>query len=526
MKGDHVKGSTAVILAVLCCAAAVGQPSTTIIAHGLTADFGSGEKSAWQRAMGRAIIDSSPGGEGAVLFYTPSDGAWNLHYGSVDPAEPLVLVFNWVFESDGLSLPGANTNYTEAAGDALYAALRDPEGAVAFELLTGRSVHFIGHSRGAVVTSEAVRRLGRDGIIVDQLTALDPHPVNGFFEDGFGEDWDDPFPQVWENVVFADTYYRQDGASSFGANQDTDGYAVPGSFSVDLTPRLGDEDAFDFDSALVGCSLEHSLVHTWYHGTIDLTASSDGDCSIDRDAWYDGADPGCDSATCTGFAYSALRGAARPSSGPRVPLGEVPLLFNGDFQWSYAGWRYHGGDGSSQSQISSDGVDDFVSLGPGDFITHNRFFLPAGVTEAELDYRVTMPDASDMLELILVGNDGVEYPVAGADASEKGSWGVTRVALPGTAPRERTYTLTLRLTDHAGGALGASIDVRRLELLSSSPCPADLDADAIVSAADLAFLVAGWGGSGPADLDGDGIVGAPDLAALVAAWGDCDTSRS
>jgi len=509
------------VLALSAGAASLAQPTTTIITHGLTADFGSGDKSAWQRAMGRAIIDASPGGEGAVLFYTPADGAWNLHYGAVEPGEPLVLVFNWVFESDGLSLPGANTNYTEAAGEALHAALRDPRGAVTFDVLTGRETHFIGHSRGTVVNSEAVRRLGRDGFAVDQLTALDPHPVNGFFEDGFGEDWDDPFPQVWENVAFADTYYRADGAASFGTNQDTDGYAIPGSYAVDLTPFLGDEAGFDFDSALFGCSLEHSLVHTWYHGTIDLGATTDGDCTINRGSWYAGADGGCASAACTGFAYTALAGGERPASGPGLAIDEAPLLFNGDFRWSYAGWRYHGGAGSSDGQIGSDGESDFVSLGGGDFITHNRFFLPKGVTEAELDYRVNVAGSGDAIEIVLTGLDGMSYAGGLADAGAAGSWGVASVPLPASAPRDRAYTLTLRLADAGGGAVSASVDVRRVELLAAAPCPADLDGDGVVGAGDLAILISAWGGGGAADLSGDGIVGAADLAEVIGAWGEC-----
>lgn len=516
--------AAAVTATLLASAGAHAQPTTIVICHGLTADFGSGEKSAWQRAMGRAIIDQSPGGEGAVLFYTPSDGAWNLHYGAVDPAEPLVLVFNWVLESDGLSLPGENVNYTEAAGDALYTALRDPRGAVSFDVLNGRDVHFIGHSRGTVVNSEAVRRLGRDAIPVDQLTALDPHPVNGFFADGFGEDWDDPFPAVWENVTFADTYFRADGADTFGTNQDTDGYAIPGSYAVDLTPILGDTDGFDFDSALFGCSLEHSLVHTWYHGTIDTGATTDGDCDIEQGAWYSGADAGCASSACTGFAYSALRGGGRPASGPGQAVGVVPLLFNGDFRWSYAGWRYHGGSGSSDAQITADAEDTFVSLVASDFITHNRFYLPSGVTQAEIDYRVNAAGTDDVVEIILTSLDGTPYSSSPAPADTPTGWESVLVTLPAAAPRDRAYTLTARLADSGGQGVAAEIDIRRIDFLAPSQCPADLTSDGAVDASDLASLLATWGGMGAADLNADGTVGATDLAILIAAWGSCDAT--
>lgn len=53
-------------------------------------------------------------------------------------------------------------------------------------------------------------------------------------------------------------------------------------------------------------------------------------------------------------------------------------------------------------------------------------------------------------------------------------------------------------------------------------CPADLDGNGTVDAADLAGLLAAWGSSGsPADLDGNGTVDAADLAALLGAWGNC-----
>jgi hypothetical protein len=49
--------------------------------------------------------------------------------------------------------------------------------------------------------------------------------------------------------------------------------------------------------------------------------------------------------------------------------------------------------------------------------------------------------------------------------------------------------------------------------------PADLNSDGVVDAADLAALIAAWGGAGAADLNTDGVVDAADLASLIAAWG-------
>jgi hypothetical protein len=53
-------------------------------------------------------------------------------------------------------------------------------------------------------------------------------------------------------------------------------------------------------------------------------------------------------------------------------------------------------------------------------------------------------------------------------------------------------------------------------------CPADLNGDGMVSAADLALLLGSWGpGGGAADLSGDGAVNATDLALLLGSWGPC-----
>lgn len=54
-------------------------------------------------------------------------------------------------------------------------------------------------------------------------------------------------------------------------------------------------------------------------------------------------------------------------------------------------------------------------------------------------------------------------------------------------------------------------------------CPADLDGDGEVGAADLAQLLGNWGPCPgcAADFDGDGVVGAADLAELLGNWGTC-----
>lgn len=58
----------------------------------------------------------------------------------------------------------------------------------------------------------------------------------------------------------------------------------------------------------------------------------------------------------------------------------------------------------------------------------------------------------------------------------------------------------------------------------TAPCPADLNSDGAVNAADLSTVLASWGACGkscPADIDSNGMVDAADLSAVLAAWGAC-----
>ncbi len=55
---------------------------------------------------------------------------------------------------------------------------------------------------------------------------------------------------------------------------------------------------------------------------------------------------------------------------------------------------------------------------------------------------------------------------------------------------------------------------------TKNPCPADLDLDGTVSAADLSALLGSWG-TPDADIDGDGTTNAADLSALLGTWGVC-----
>jgi hypothetical protein len=132
--------------------------------------------------------------------------------------KPLVLLVDWATGGESV-VP--DSGFSEGAADAIFASLvkldRDAEGKL-FE----SPMHLVGHSRGTIVTSEIVQRLGtyfgdklgkkstsKNDLHVTYLEAHDfkqrlpfgPFsPYNTFYE---------PSVQVWDNVNFADNYFQE-----------------------------------------------------------------------------------------------------------------------------------------------------------------------------------------------------------------------------------------------------------------------------------------------------------------------------
>jgi hypothetical protein len=136
----------------------------------------------------------------------------------------------------------------------------------------------------------------------------------------------------------------------------------------------------------------------------------------------------------------------------------------------------------------------------------------------------------------LVAIGGFKHDVAGAtDAGRAWAFHVAdddsiAPAWSVTAPGPSTGDNFANVLHLEGGllAVGAfatddvAVNEGALHLFTlASPCPADLDANGSVDAADLAVLLGAWGGTGAPDLDASGAVDAADLAVLLGAWGDC-----
>ena len=193
-------------------------------------------------------------------------------------ADEVVVTVDWAAWADTFDAAyGSHTNTTEIAGwVAYYLAAAFPDRGISSPLAS-RPLHLIGHSRGASVMMETARILGTSGIWVDHLTTLDPHPVTHSIKP-------DPAPHVYENVIFADNYWRDSGTVNGEALQGTDDW------------QLADE-------------LGHADVHALYHGTIGISgnypasdAAPDGSISIE-DTWY-GTE--CPTRDLVGFHYSRI----------------------------------------------------------------------------------------------------------------------------------------------------------------------------------------------------------------------------
>jgi large repetitive protein len=311
--------------------------------------------------------------------------------------KPLVLLPEWSKDRESI-IP--DTGFTEAAADAIFAAIvaldkalmnntGGESGQTQGDLLDS-PLHFIGFSRGTVVNSEIIQRLGTyypnaGGVFRDdngqvirgdlQMTTIDPHDFDQPSLGPVFRDFKEPKVQVWENVTFADNYYQTVAPIDGTITLTPRGRDIEGSASVKLDGRAG----FTEDNKLGAL---HSNVFAWYAGTIRFDISQinlDGRFSdqyptepqsysiYDRNGegdvgklygvdgsgalepWYNQA--GSSTGLGTGWFYSVLGGGKDKRPGAptfTTPINKdntnaqfsggdfaVPTLFNGNFEAAF-----------------------------------------------------------------------------------------------------------------------------------------------------------------------------------------------
>jgi hypothetical protein len=281
----------------------------TLITHGFNSDI-----SDWVISMAGAVanypalsLKNSPCYE--IYFEKDSSGNYvtrERQLAGGDPTETesgeIIIKLDWSPLAGTLS--GVDYSTADVApfvANALMAGGFIPE--LGGHALAELPIHLIGHSRGGSLLCEVARLLGENGIWVEQLTTLDPHPLNNDYDDSILTSIVDAPAVLYSNVLFADNYYQMNN-SFFGI--DPSGQFVPGAYNRFLPTSSGGYGGF---------SPQHSNVHLWYHGTIDLsTPASDTAATItssERQSWWTPAEA---QGQLAGFYYSAIGGGDRLST--------------------------------------------------------------------------------------------------------------------------------------------------------------------------------------------------------------------
>jgi uncharacterized repeat protein (TIGR01451 family) len=393
------------------------QPTgVTIITHGFQGSDSGGDSlgslaQAIQVRTGGWLLDYDVPAEGAQGYFDRND----TH--AVDSIMPplvtsgeVVLLFDWAPESNEFS-----SGWGEAAGDALFGMLVglhlvDPAAGANSTI----PLHFIAHSFGSAVTSEAVERLAYFHVPVDQVTYLDPHDFNqGLIVDGDQKLFDLGQPDgygaaVWDNVGFADVYYQTEAFPS--------GRPIPGAYN------------FCINDYVDGVTAHSQVWEDFYLGTVaagngtGFDYSSFGNASRPSPAFYGGnqdykfSDPRLVDVTTgqpnlDGLAAIGLT-APQVDAGRWAPLWTPnDLVINGDFEHNaflgslsdtYPGWSHHGGGGDGH--IDQDGNNHYLELDTGNTSrTHNYFYFPASVEQLSFDLWVSNRSSDDQLEVLLDG---------------------------------------------------------------------------------------------------------------------------
>ncbi len=249
-------------------------------------------------------------------------------------------------------------------------------------------IHLVGHSRGGSLICEMSRLLGTNGVWVDHLTTLDPHPLNN---DGFS---DQPFYTVvdapartYENVLFHDNYYERLNSVAYGE-------AVGGAYIRQLK---------NLDGGYSGLTGSHSDVHLWYHGTVALqTPASDTAANItsaERQTWWNSYE---NAGVSAGFYYSLIGGGDRLST--NQPDGSATNRIRDGYNQM---WDLGGGLGNNRTSLSTNrGLwPNLIKFG----LTGSNVVAHGESNSVALFYQWARPEASDAVINLYLDNDSNPY---------------------------------------------------------------------------------------------------------------------
>ena len=241
----------------------------------------------------------------------------------------IIVKLDWSQMAGGSGVPYDYSTYTVAAVASSF--LMQPN---TIPELNGHSlvefpIHLIGHSRGGSLMNQISYVLGTNGLWVDHLTTLDPHPLNSDGNhDSISLPTDASASNTWANVLFRDNYWQ---TLSSGHILDPTGEPASGAYNRNLIALSGGYTITDPATAY------HFNVHLWYQGTLDwitpTTYDDENDtATIDasmRTNWWVPYENG---GTNAGFCYSLIGGSNRMTT--VEPLGSgSPAVVDGYNQY-------------------------------------------------------------------------------------------------------------------------------------------------------------------------------------------------
>lgn len=424
-----------IVLLLLCQRALFAQEDdynrgVTLITHGFSFTGNLNEDFV---EFGKEVLAAS-GGTGTVYLLS-SKGEYERIHGSGKGNEEIIIVFDWANLSNDFT--GKNKyGDLEGAADFLFAKLMapPPELGISGDELLGKRLHFIGHSRGAILLMQLCHRLQRfkSKVNIEQLTFLDPHPATPFSDvGGILNGYQTSLPGVLGDFSFAgsfiidesihlkipanvtrfDGYFRRDTRyEEIFSNNGTalalasfDGANV---YGTDNHHELT-ENVIAFLADPLGGS--HSAVVKWYRGTIP-ESSIDWNTFYWYTPWVGNFFSENDSRNSVGYFHSRIgsKGANHllppaMQEGVKSSIQEMDVainsrqgfpggiqrVFNGKFIYGPAGWRNRGGVFPSSAMIIESSLDRFnsrftnyLSLEPAfksqnddPFLKHNFFYF-------------------------------------------------------------------------------------------------------------------------------------------------------
>jgi hypothetical protein len=406
-----------------------------------------------------------------------------------NPNDEIILLYNWAWASNNLK-----EGYLEESANHLMAMLLSPPKilGIGSAQLMQKPMHFIGHSRGAILLLQLAYKLGYyfgdiPAYDIEQLTMLDPHPavpmgdcrlqgIVGSCKISLkGEKYNFEI-QLPKNVLSAENYYRHDGIYEDMVHNGTVG-------SFDGIPIAGAEEAnfllndslLSLGSSKMGGS--HAVVATsWYYATIDHQNTFQHPV---EPHWFEADDlyPKMGPKEKTGFYHSRLGGGPMPRKTPAnykvKPISPGYFIFNGDFQMRKSelfgpmpGWTYNGGGG--RGLLIADGDNNFVRLKVSktkdeNWRRHSWVFFPKTIEKQDyvlsFDYRAK--DIAGAKLKVYLSLPEEEEETLLKEIAPKNSDDFTKLTLPIPA---RFKGKTVRFKFELEGEMKQQLDIDNIEL--------------------------------------------------------------